>query len=58
MVRENIKVSAKESLAYYELEKYQPRFDEGYSELTYHRNRLNCSGYSFQFKQVGITSTT
>jgi hypothetical protein len=28
-IRENIKISAKESLAYYELKKHKPWFDEG-----------------------------
>jgi hypothetical protein len=30
-IRENIKISAKESLGYYELKKHKPWFDEGYS---------------------------
>jgi hypothetical protein len=29
---ENIKISAKASLGYYELKKHKPRFDEGCSE--------------------------
>jgi hypothetical protein len=32
-IRENIKISAKESLGYYELKKYKPWFDEGCSKL-------------------------
>jgi hypothetical protein len=32
-IRENIKISAKESLSYYELRKHKPWFDEGCSEL-------------------------
>jgi hypothetical protein len=32
-IRENIKISAKESLGYYELKQHKPWFDEGYSEL-------------------------
>jgi hypothetical protein len=32
-VRENIKISAKESLGYYELKKHKPWFDEGCSKL-------------------------
>jgi hypothetical protein len=32
-IRENIKISAKESLGYYELKKNKPWFDEGCSEL-------------------------
>jgi hypothetical protein len=30
-IRENIKISAKESFGYYELKKIKPWFDEGYS---------------------------
>jgi hypothetical protein len=33
MIRENIKLSAKESLGYYELKKHKPWFDEGYPKL-------------------------
>jgi hypothetical protein len=33
MIRENIKISAKKSLDYYELRKHKPWFDEGCSEL-------------------------
>jgi hypothetical protein len=33
MIRENIKISAKESLGYFELKKHKPWFDEGCSEL-------------------------
>jgi hypothetical protein len=32
-IRENIKISAKESLGYYELKQHEPWFDEGCSEL-------------------------
>jgi hypothetical protein len=32
-IRENIKISAKESLGYYELKKHKPWLDEGCSEL-------------------------
>jgi hypothetical protein len=32
-IRENIKISAKESLGYYEFKKYKPWFDEGFSTL-------------------------
>jgi hypothetical protein len=31
-IRENIKISAKESLGYYELRKHKPRFDKGFSQ--------------------------
>jgi hypothetical protein len=33
MIRENIKISAKESVGYYELRKHKPWFDKGCSEL-------------------------
>jgi hypothetical protein len=33
MIRENIKISAKESLCYFELKKHKPWFDEGCSKL-------------------------
>jgi hypothetical protein len=32
-IRENIKISAKESLGYFELKKHKPWFDEGCSKL-------------------------
>jgi hypothetical protein len=38
-LRENIKISAKESLAYYELRKHKPWFDEGCSELLNQRKQ-------------------
>jgi hypothetical protein len=43
-IRENTKISAKESLGYFELKKHKPWFDEGCS------NKLNCSGCSIQVK--------
>jgi hypothetical protein len=33
MIRENINISAKESLGYYELKKHQPSFNKGCPEL-------------------------
>jgi hypothetical protein len=36
MIRENVKISAEESLGYYELKKHKPWFDEGCSELSDH----------------------
>jgi hypothetical protein len=33
MIRENIKIEAKDSLSYFELKKHKPRFDEGCSKL-------------------------
>jgi hypothetical protein len=38
-IRENIKISAKESLGYCELKKHKPWFDEGCSELSDKRKR-------------------
>jgi hypothetical protein len=38
-IRENIKISDKESLGYYELRKHNPRFDEGCSKLLYQRKQ-------------------
>jgi hypothetical protein len=38
-IRENIKISAKVSLRYYELTKHKPWFDEGWSKLLDQRNR-------------------
>ncbi|PNF22036.1 hypothetical protein B7P43_G10581 [Cryptotermes secundus] len=38
-IRENIKMSAKESLGYYEPKKHKPCFDEGCSELLDHRKQ-------------------
>jgi hypothetical protein len=38
-IRENIKISVKESLGYYELEKHKPWFDEGCSQLLNQRKR-------------------
>jgi hypothetical protein len=39
MIRENIKISARESLGYYELRKYEPWFDEGCSKLLEQRKQ-------------------
>jgi hypothetical protein len=39
MIRENIKISAKESLGYYELKKHKPWFDEGCSKLLAQRKQ-------------------
>jgi hypothetical protein len=35
-IRENIKISAKENLGYYELKKHKPWFDGGCTKLLYH----------------------
>jgi hypothetical protein len=44
MIRENIKISAKESLGYCELKKHKPLFDGACSKLIYQGKKLNCSG--------------
>jgi hypothetical protein len=49
-IGENIKISAKESLKYYELKKYKPLFDEGCLKLLDQGNKKNCSGYRIQAK--------
>jgi hypothetical protein len=38
-IRENIKISAEESLGYYELKKRKPWFDEGCSEVLNQRKQ-------------------
>jgi hypothetical protein len=49
-IRKNFKISAKESLGYYELKKHKPWFDEGCSKLLDQRKQVNCSGYRIQMK--------
>jgi hypothetical protein len=39
MITENIKISAKESLDYFELKKHKPWFDEGCTKLLYQRKQ-------------------
>jgi hypothetical protein len=39
-IRENTKLSAKESLGYFELKKHKPWFDEGCSELLDQKKQL------------------
>jgi hypothetical protein len=50
MIRQNIKISAKESLGYCELKKHKPWFDKACSKLVDQGNELNCSGYRTQVK--------
>jgi hypothetical protein len=38
-ITENIKISAEESLSYYELENHKPWFDEGCSKLSDQRKK-------------------
>jgi hypothetical protein len=49
-IRKNIKISAKESLDYYELRMHKPWFDEGCTNLLDQRKELNCTGYRMQVK--------
>jgi hypothetical protein len=39
LLRENIKISAKESLGYHELKKHKPWFDEGCSKFLNQKNK-------------------
>jgi hypothetical protein len=48
--RENIKISAKESIGYYELKEHTPWYSEGWSKLLDQINKPNCSGYRIQAK--------
>jgi hypothetical protein len=53
-IRENIKISAKDSLDYFELKKHKSWFDGECSELLLFKlfkgNKLTCSGYMIQVK--------
>jgi hypothetical protein len=51
-IRENIKISGKENLGYYELKKHKPCFNKGCSKLLAQRKQVetNCSGYRIQAK--------
>jgi hypothetical protein len=42
---ENIKISAKESLRYYELKKHKPWYNKRGSKSTRSKERSHCSGY-------------
>jgi hypothetical protein len=49
IITENIKISSKESLGYYELKKHKLWFDEGcFKILKKKRNKAKCSGYRIQ----------
>jgi hypothetical protein len=49
-IKENIKISAKESLGYYELKEHTLWFEEGCSKLEIRGNKPNRSGYRIQAK--------
>jgi hypothetical protein len=44
IIRENIKISTKESLGYFEFKKHKQCFDKGCSKLD-QRKKPNCGGY-------------
>jgi hypothetical protein len=48
--KENIKISAKETLDYFELKKYETWFDEGCLKLLEQGKQANRSGYRIQVK--------
>jgi hypothetical protein len=45
-IRENIEISAKESLCYFELKKHKPWFDEGCSKLLDQRKEAKLQWFS------------
>jgi hypothetical protein len=47
-IRENIKISARESLGYYELNKHKPWFDEGCSKLLDQRKQAKLQWLQYQ----------
>jgi hypothetical protein len=49
-IRENIRISAKESLGYYELKKQKLWFDEDSHNYWTKGNKPTCSGYRIQAK--------
>jgi hypothetical protein len=49
-IKENIKISVKESFGYYELKKHKPWFDEGCSKLLGGEKKTDCSGCRIQAK--------
>jgi hypothetical protein len=48
LLRENIEISAKEIIGYYELKKHKPWFDERCSELLDGRKQAKMRGYRIQ----------
>jgi hypothetical protein len=53
MVRENIKISAKECLGCYELKKHKPWFDKDAQNYEVKGNKLNWSAYRIQVNKSG-----
>jgi hypothetical protein len=55
MIRENIKISAKDILGYFELKKHKPWSDEGCSKLLDQRKQAKLQWlYRIQVKQMGM----
>jgi hypothetical protein len=57
-IREHIKISAKESLGYYELKKHKPWFDEGCSKLLARRKqaKLQWSEYPSEINSNNLNN--
>jgi len=51
-IKENIKISAKESLRLHKLKQHKPWFDKECLGFLDQRSRLKCSGYRFQAKSM------
>jgi len=51
-IKENIRISAKESLGLYELEKHKPWFDGECLGFLDQREHAKCSGYRMQTKAM------
>jgi hypothetical protein len=54
-IRENIRISAKESLGYYQLKKLKPWFDEGRSKLLVQRKQAKLQWLQDRSQITGIT---
>jgi hypothetical protein len=55
MIRKNIKISAKESLGYYEPKQHKPWFDKGCSELLDKRKQAKLQWLQYPREIKGIT---
>jgi hypothetical protein len=53
MIRENIKMSAKESVGCYEFQMHKPWLDNDAQNYYIKGNKLNCSGYKTQVEEWG-----
>jgi hypothetical protein len=50
MIRENVNISAKEILGYFQLKKHKPWIDEGFSKLLYQRNHAKFQWLKIKMK--------